>query len=196
MLLDCVCCSRLIRTRITVFSVSFNQLLPNVTYRTAAAAHPSEFEVLRYRSQFGVSYRTLLECGMTFPTLYVTRELDGFKGAFVGSLTTRQCYYKGIYIINHDYCLYICIYDVHITHIWTYSAYQIIQQNMVLCNSLNITCILSLYLFLHVFNGIDTTGITFRSQWNQPVYVYICLQIFEITLMLRRAGSRMLCYSD
>ena len=103
----------------------------------------------------------------------------------VGSLTTRQCDYKGIYIINPDYCLYICIYDAHITHIWTYSAYRIksIQQNMVLCNSLNITCFLSLYLFLHVFNVIDTTGITFRSKWTKPVYVYMCLQIFEITLV-------------
>ena len=35
----------------------------------------------------------------------------------VGSLTTRQCYYKGVYLINPNYCLYICIYDVHITHI-------------------------------------------------------------------------------
>ena len=127
----------------------------------------------------------------------VYQRYSDLSDAHVGSLTTRQCYYKGIYIINPDYCLYICIYDVHITHIWTYSAYRImsIQQNMVLCNSLNMTCILSLYLFLHVFNKIDTTGITLRSKWTQPVYVYMCLQIFEITLM-RRAGSRTLCHSD
>ena len=42
--------------------------------------------------------------------------------ANVGSLTTRQCYYKGIYVINPNYCLYICIYDVHIIHIWTYDV--------------------------------------------------------------------------
>ena len=42
--------------------------------------------------------------------------------AGVGLLTARQYYYKGIYFINPNYCLYIyiCIYEVHITHIWTY----------------------------------------------------------------------------
>ena len=54
MLLHCVCCTRLIRTRIIVGSVSFHLLLPEFNIpELAAAAHPLEFEVSRCRtSQF------------------------------------------------------------------------------------------------------------------------------------------------
>ena len=53
MLLGYVCCTKLIQTRITVCSVSFLLLLPELTYRAAAAAHPLQFEVSRCRtSQF------------------------------------------------------------------------------------------------------------------------------------------------
>ena len=41
---------KVIRTRIIVCSVSFHQLLSELTYRAAAAAHPLVFEVSRCRT--------------------------------------------------------------------------------------------------------------------------------------------------
>ena len=36
----------------------------------------------------------------------------------IGSLTTRQYYYKGIYVINPNYCLYIYAYMMYILLIY------------------------------------------------------------------------------
>ena len=48
MLLNCVCCSRLIRTRITVCSVIFHERLPeSSTYPSCGRAHSLEFKVSR-----------------------------------------------------------------------------------------------------------------------------------------------------
>ena len=53
MLLHCVCCARLIRTRIILCSVSVHLLLSEYDTRAAATAHPIEFEASRCRtSQF------------------------------------------------------------------------------------------------------------------------------------------------
>ena len=73
-LLNCVCCTRLIRTSIIVCSVSFHLHLPAFT-RAAAAAHPLEFEVSWYRSsQFTRCFLPKFVCGMTFPTLCLLPE--------------------------------------------------------------------------------------------------------------------------
>ena len=77
MLLHCVCCTWLIRTRLIVCSVRFHLLL-------------SEFDIPELRLQNinlslkyqgverpnlqGVSCRSRVVCGMTFPTLYLTPE--------------------------------------------------------------------------------------------------------------------------
>ena len=51
MLLDCVCWTRLLRTRITACSVNIHLLLyQSSTYRSAVAAHRLEFEVSKCRS--------------------------------------------------------------------------------------------------------------------------------------------------
>ena len=51
MLLGYVCCTRLIRIRTTVCSASFLSAFTRVRHaRAAAAAHPLEFEVSRYRT--------------------------------------------------------------------------------------------------------------------------------------------------
>ena len=74
-LLHCVCCTRLIRTRIIVCSVSFHLRL-------------SEFDISDLRMQLihyslkcqGVPAQTRV-CGKPFPTLFDTQTLDGFKRA-------------------------------------------------------------------------------------------------------------------
>ena len=84
MLLDWVCCTRLIRTLITVCSASFHLFL-------------LEFDIPELRSQLfhwslkyqgverhnlqGVSCRQRFECGMTYSTVFDTGMLNGFKGA-------------------------------------------------------------------------------------------------------------------
>ena len=76
MLLGLVCCTRLIRTLITVCSASFHLLPLEFDIRAATAAHPLEFEESRCRtSQFVRFYcRPRFECGMTFPTLCLAPE--------------------------------------------------------------------------------------------------------------------------
>ena len=76
MLLHCVCCTKLIRTRMIVCSVSFHLILSELDIPgTATVAHPLKLEVSRSRtSQFAKCFMLaqLLVCGMTFPTLCLT----------------------------------------------------------------------------------------------------------------------------
>ena len=86
MLLHCVCCTRLIRTRIIVCSVSFHLLLSefDIPERAAAAAHPLELEVSRCRtSQFARFFllaQTRVWNDLPCP-VFDSGTLDGLKGA-------------------------------------------------------------------------------------------------------------------
>ena len=88
-LLHCVCCTRLIRTRIIVCSVIFHLLLSELTCQAAAAAHPIEFEVSRCRtSQFARCFlpaQTRVWNDLQY-TVFDTGKLDGFSGESSQSL--------------------------------------------------------------------------------------------------------------
>ena len=86
MLLHCVCCTRLIRTRFIVCSVSSYLLLSviDISIRAAAAAHLLEFEVSRCRtSQFAKCFlpaQARMLNNLPY-TVFDTGTLDVFKGA-------------------------------------------------------------------------------------------------------------------
>ena len=80
---DLVCCTRLIRTLITVCSASFYLLLLEFDIRAAAADHPLEFEVSKCRtSGFARSFLPAqVRLWNDLPhTVSDTGTLDGFKG--------------------------------------------------------------------------------------------------------------------
>ena len=81
-LLGLVCCTRSMRTLITVCSASFQLLRVRLT-RAAAAAHPLEFKVSRCRtSQFANCFlSSQVRTWNDLPyTVFDTGMLDGFKG--------------------------------------------------------------------------------------------------------------------
>ena len=81
----CECYTWLTRTRIIVYKVSCPLPLPLQSSQTwaAVAAHWLEFEVSRCRtSQFSKCFPpTKFVCGMTFPTVFNTGTMNGFKRA-------------------------------------------------------------------------------------------------------------------
>ena len=87
MVVGWVCCSRLIRTRITICSGSF--LLPLPELDIPELHHQLTYWSLKYQgverlNLQAVSCRPMFECEMTFPTPYTVFDLetlDGFKGA-------------------------------------------------------------------------------------------------------------------
>ena len=96
MFLHCVCCKRIIWTRIMVCSVSFHLLLSEFDIpRAAAAAHPLEFEVSWCKtSQFARRFLPVLtRVWNDLPyTVFDTGSLDGFKGAVNHWLLPWVCF--------------------------------------------------------------------------------------------------------
>ena len=83
MLLHCLCCTRLIRTKIIVCSESFHLLLSefDITERRPQLIHSSlKYQGVERPNLQGVCCRPRLVCGITYPTMCLTGTLDGFKG--------------------------------------------------------------------------------------------------------------------
>ena len=75
MLLHCVCCTRLIQTQITVCSSGFHLLLLELDIselRLQLIHRSSKYQGVERQNLQGVSYRPIIECAMTFPTLCLT----------------------------------------------------------------------------------------------------------------------------
>ena len=74
-LLDCVCCARLIRTRITVYPVSFHLLLPEFdTPEPRLINWCLKYQGVKRPNSQGVSCLPRFVCEMAFLTLCLTPE--------------------------------------------------------------------------------------------------------------------------
>ena len=82
--LDLVWCTTLIRTLITVCSASFHLFLLDFDIpkmRSQLIHWSMNYQGVERPNLLGFSCRLRFECGMTFPTLFDSITLDGFKGA-------------------------------------------------------------------------------------------------------------------